>query len=58
MYTQVHRFCAVFTAKHNIKQYIDETLPGEYEKYLVGLNAITKEARNTAHNTETIPIVT
>jgi hypothetical protein len=39
-------------AKDNIKRYIDERLPEEYEKCLVGLNAITKEAWNTAHNTE------
>jgi hypothetical protein len=39
-------------AKDNIKQYIDERLPEEYEKCLVGLNAITKEAWNTAQNTE------
>jgi hypothetical protein len=39
-------------AKDNIKRYIDETLPEEYEKCLVGLNAITKEAWNTAQNTE------
>jgi hypothetical protein len=39
-------------AKHNIKKYIDERLPEEYEKRLVGLNAITKEAWNTANNTE------
>jgi hypothetical protein len=39
-------------AKHNIKTYIDERLPEEYEKCLVGLNAITKEAWNTAHQTE------
>src|SRR5215217_9266710 len=39
-------------AKTNIKKYIDERLPEEYEKCLVGLNAITKEAWNTAHNTE------
>jgi hypothetical protein len=39
-------------AKANIKKYIDETLPEEYEKCLVGLNAITKEAWNTAANTE------
>jgi hypothetical protein len=39
-------------AKHNIKRYIDERLPEEYEKCLVGLTAITKEASNTAHNTE------
>jgi hypothetical protein len=31
-------------AQTNIKKYIDERLPGEYEKCLVGLNAITKEA--------------
>jgi hypothetical protein len=39
-------------AKHNIKRYIDERLPEEYEKCLVGLNAITKEAWNTVQNTE------
>jgi hypothetical protein len=39
-------------AKNNIKKYIDERLPDEYEKCLVGLNAITREAWNTAHNTE------
>src|SRR5918911_1307187 len=39
-------------AKHNIKRYIDERLLQEYEKCLVGLNAITKEAWNTAANTE------
>ena len=32
-------------AKTNIKRYIDERLP-EDENCLVGLNAITKEARN------------
>ena len=39
-------------AKTNIKRYIDERLPEEYEKCLVGLNAITKEAWNAALNTE------
>ncbi len=39
-------------AKSNIKKYIDERLPEEYEKCMVGLNAITKEAWNTAANTE------
>jgi predicted transcriptional regulator len=39
-------------AKTNIKKYIDERLPEEYEKSLVGLNAITKEAWNTAQQTE------
>src|SRR6266496_6047790 len=39
-------------AKTNIKIYIDERLPEEYEKCLVGLNAITREAWNTAERTE------
>src|ERR687886_1013596 len=39
-------------AKENIKRYIDERLPEEYEKCLVGLTAITKEAWNTAADTE------
>jgi predicted transcriptional regulator len=39
-------------AKENIKRYVDERLPEEYEKCLVGLNAITKEAWNTAQQTE------
>jgi hypothetical protein len=39
-------------AKDNIKKYIDEKLPEEYEKCLVGLSAITKEAWNTAQSTE------
>jgi hypothetical protein len=39
-------------AKEKIKRYIDERLPEEYEKCLVGLNAITREAWNTAQNTE------
>jgi DNA-binding MarR family transcriptional regulator len=41
-------------AKENIKKYIDERLPEEYEKCLVGLNAITKEAWNTAQQTQKI----
>jgi hypothetical protein len=39
-------------AKENIIKYIDERLPEEYEKCLVGLNAITREAWNTAQQTE------
>jgi len=39
-------------AKANVRKYIDERLPEEYEKCLVGLNAITREAWNTATNTE------
>jgi predicted transcriptional regulator len=34
-------------AKQNIKKYIDERLPEEYEKCLVGLTSILKEAWNT-----------
>ena len=39
-------------AKTNIKRYIDERLPEEYEKYLVGHTAITKEAWNTSQQTD------
>jgi hypothetical protein len=39
-------------AKTNIKKYVDERLPEEYEKCMVGLNAITREAWNTAQSTE------
>ena len=39
-------------AKSNIKRYMDEKLPCEYEKCLVGLTSILKEAWNTATNTE------
>ena len=39
-------------AKQNIRKYIDERLPEEYEKCLIGLTAITKEAWNTATTTE------
>lgn len=35
-------------AKQNIKKYIDERLPEEYEKCLVGLTSILKEAWTTA----------
>ena len=39
-------------SKENIKKYIDERLPEEYEKCLVGLTAILKEAWNTSQTTE------
>ncbi len=39
-------------AKQNIKKYVDERLPEEYEKCLVGLTSILKEAWNTATNAE------
>jgi transposase len=37
-------------AKDNIKRYIEERLPEEYEKCLVGLTSILREAWNTAHD--------
>jgi hypothetical protein len=39
-------------SKENVKRYIDERLSEEYEKCLVGLNAITREAWNTAQSAE------
>jgi IS30 family transposase len=39
-------------AKSNIKRYIDERLPEEYEKCPVGLTAIIREAWNTSQHTE------
>ena len=52
--TTVNRDILIFRsqAKTNIKRYIDEQLPEEYEKCLVGLNAITKEAWTTSQNTD------
>ena len=41
-----------YEAKTNIKRYIDERLPEEYEKCLVGLSAILKEAWTTSQQTE------
>ena len=39
-------------AKQNIRKYIDERLPEEYEKCLVGLNSIVKEAWTTSQQTQ------
>jgi hypothetical protein len=39
-------------AKTNIKKYIDERLPEEYEKCMVGLTAILREAWNTSYRKE------
>jgi hypothetical protein len=39
-------------SKENIKRYIDERLPEEYEKCLVGLTAILREAWTTSQQTE------
>jgi transposase len=39
-------------AKGNIRKYVNERLPEEYEKCLAGLNVILKEAWNTAEQEE------
>src|ERR1051325_11985979 len=39
-------------AKDNIKRYVDERLPEEYGKCLVGLTVILREAWNTANDPE------
>ena len=39
-------------AKSDIKRYIDERLPEEYEKCMIGLTAILREAWNTSQQTE------
>ena len=39
-------------AKNHVRKYIDERLPEEYEKCLVGLTAILREAWNTSQQTE------
>ena len=39
-------------AKSNIRRYIDERLPEEYEKCMVGLTAILREAWNTSQQAE------
>jgi DNA-binding transcriptional regulator LsrR (DeoR family) len=39
-------------AKDNIRKYVDERLPGEYEKCLIGLTSILKEAWITASKAE------
>lgn len=39
-------------SKENIRKYIEEKLPEEYEKCLVGLTAIQREAWNSADHTQ------
>ena len=39
-------------AKENIKSYVDERLPEEYEKCLVGITSILREAWTTSHRTD------
>jgi IS30 family transposase len=44
--------CLRQQTKSNIRRYIDERLPEEYEKCLVGLTAILREAWNTSQQAE------
>jgi hypothetical protein len=39
-------------SRQKIRKYIDEVLPNEYEKCLVGITSILKEAWNISNNTE------
>jgi hypothetical protein len=41
-------------AKENIARYVDERLPEEYEKCLVGLNSILKEAWNMSQTDDSV----
>jgi hypothetical protein len=41
-------------AKENIARYVDERLPEEYEKCLVGLNSILKEAWTMTHTDDSV----
>ena len=41
-------------SKENIRKYIEERLPEEYEKCLVGLTAIQREAWNAAEHTQDV----
>jgi hypothetical protein len=45
--------CLRQEAKENIKKYIDEKLPEEYEKTLCGLNSILREAWTISQASET-----
>ena len=38
-------------AKENIRKYLDERLPDEYERCLIGINSILREAWTTSQNT-------
>lgn len=41
-------------SKVNLRKYVDEKLPEEYEKCLVGLTSILKEAWNTAEQSDDV----
>ena len=41
-------------SKENLRKYVDEKLPEEYEKCLVGLTSILKEAWNTAEQSKDV----
>jgi hypothetical protein len=48
----INRDLSVLRHQANIKKYIDERLPEQYEKCLVGLIAILREAWTTSQQTE------
>ena len=52
--TTIHKDIVFITqkAKDNISLYVDDKLPSEYERCLVGINSILKEAWETARNAE------
>ena len=39
-------------AEENIRKYLDERLPDEYERCMIGINSILREAWTTSQNTE------
>jgi hypothetical protein len=39
-------------AEENIRKYLDERLPDEYERWMIGINSILREAWTTSQNTE------
>lgn len=39
-------------SQQRIRKHIDETPSNEYKKYLLGINAVLKEARNTSQDIE------
>jgi Trp operon repressor len=45
-------FCLRQQAKNNIKRYVDERLPEEYEKCLVGITSILREAWIASQDSE------
>ena len=49
--TQIYHIYGM-AAKENIRSYIDEKIPWEYEKYLTALEGINKKALEISESTE------